>query len=1309
MFKVYIHLNDLFVTYPSTHAPAFGGGETLTPGVYSIGGAGSLGGAITLDGGGNPDAFFVIKFYGAMTAGAGAVVNLTNGAKSCNVFWIAEGAISVAANANIKGTLFARIGAVGLGAGAVLEGRMLTLEGALTTGVGASVSPPPLISTIPIFCESGCSSTASVDVLGVLSNFALYTNLGAVANTSTSGIDGNIGTDVGGISGYSSSVMVGTFNTADALTAQANIDLNIAYTSLMALPNTVLSHAPAFGTGETINAGVYFIAGAGSLAGTITLDGQNNPNAIFVFKFAGAFSVGAQSKIILANGARRCNVFWIGGAGVATGAVTMGAGSVLKGTFLSHGGACSSGDGLFLAGRQLSTGGAVNTYSGIIYNNPVCVTSTSLSTHPILAVVDNTPAVNGLTGGTTPALTLNDNLNGTPVVIGIAPGNVTLTGVTVPTGLTLNANGTVTIAPNTPAGNYSLTYKICEVTNPTNCSSVTSTIVVSAPAILAVVDAAGPINGTTGGTKVVNVLSNDILNGIPVSIAQVNLTTVTPNANLTLNANGSVDVAPNLPAGIYTLTYRICEKLNPINCDQAIVTINVVCGQIQTPTVSITQPTCTTTIGTITVTAPTGTGLTYSINSSTYQSGTSFSGLASGSYYVTVRNFSGCVSTATAAVINAQPATPTAPAAGSVTQPTCTVATGSFSITNYNAAFTYVVTPSTGVSVSGSTVTATAGTYTVTATLGACTSIASANVTVNAQPAIPAQPTLGTVIQPTCTVAKGSFTITNYNAAYTYIVTPSTGVSISGSTITAPAGIYTIKATLGSCPSIASLSVTVNAQTTSPVAATVSITQPTCTTSTGTIKVTAPIGTGLTYSINSSTYKSGTSFAGLTSGSYSVTVKNSTGCVSSVTVAVINAQPATPAQPTLCAVTQPTCTKATGSFSITNYNAAYTYTVTPSTGVSVSGSTITAPAGTYTVKAKLGACNSIASASVTVNAQTTSPSAATVSIAQPTCTIATGTITVTAPTGTGLNYSINSTTYQSGTSFAGLASGSYSVTVKNANGCVSTAIVAVINAQPTPCNNAGIYHTTKTCADYINNPGSQLVGQLCYTTDSSKITNVTPGQFFYFTTITAPSASFCIDIVETQSSNSLALFAIQQSNQITLWNASCSSIATGIQISLGLGRVCISNAIPGTQYVMSVKYDSKSVIGVAYKGTAPSCLYLFESKINGVTIAGSSTSINMVPNCVAKMSNEGVGNEADYSLNSFPNPFSEKFGISLQTQSNERINVLVYDVLGKLLDKKQVLASELEQLSLGINYSSGVYLLVVSQGAHIKKLHIIKK
>jgi hypothetical protein len=65
---------------------------------------------------------------------------------------------------------------------------------------------------------------------------------------------------------------------------------------------------------------------------------------------------------------------------------------------------------------------------------------------------------------------------------------------------------------------------------------------------------------------------------------------------------------------------------------------------VSAPTVSVTQPTSSNPKGSITVTSPLGSGYTYSLNNGTYQSSTIFSNLFAGSYNITVKNSSGCVS-----------------------------------------------------------------------------------------------------------------------------------------------------------------------------------------------------------------------------------------------------------------------------------------------------------------------------------------------------------------------------------------------------------------------------------------------------------------------------------------------------------------------------------------------------------------------------------------------------------------------------------------------------------------------------------------
>jgi hypothetical protein len=85
--------------------------------------------------------------------------------------------------------------------------------------------------------------------------------------------------------------------------------------------------------------------------------------------------VAVLSKMILINGARPCNVFFIAGATVVTGDISIAANAFLKGTFISHAGFCDAGTSLFLEGRLLSTIGAVSSYSSVLYTNPEYITS----------------------------------------------------------------------------------------------------------------------------------------------------------------------------------------------------------------------------------------------------------------------------------------------------------------------------------------------------------------------------------------------------------------------------------------------------------------------------------------------------------------------------------------------------------------------------------------------------------------------------------------------------------------------------------------------------------------------------------------------------------------------------------------------------------------------------------------------------------------------------------------------------------------------------------------------------------------------
>ncbi|MEI6899146.1 MAG: ice-binding family protein [Bacteroidota bacterium] len=205
---------------------------------------------------------------------------------------------------------------------------------------------------------------AQAPTLGTAANFVLFSTVGAVGNTGFSQITGNVGTNSGAITGFGN--VNGQMHAGDGVTAQCSADLQIAYNQLNATVPTFFP-APLLGNGQILNAGVYSISGATTMNLGLTLNGQGNPNAVFIFKIQGPFSTNASSKVYLINGAMACNVFW-----KVEGLVSMAAGTTMRGTVIANNAAINMNLGDTLEGRALSTTGAVNVYGVMAYTPIGC-------------------------------------------------------------------------------------------------------------------------------------------------------------------------------------------------------------------------------------------------------------------------------------------------------------------------------------------------------------------------------------------------------------------------------------------------------------------------------------------------------------------------------------------------------------------------------------------------------------------------------------------------------------------------------------------------------------------------------------------------------------------------------------------------------------------------------------------------------------------------------------------------------------------------------------------------------------------------
>jgi len=190
----------------------------------------------------------------------------------------------------------------------------------------------------------------------ILGSAATYGILAGSTVTCVTG--GTINADVGvspgsTTTGFPPCVITGSTNLANAAAAQAQIDLTTAYNYLAGRPcGTVVT--PADLGGRTLAPGIYCAASSMAVTGTVTLDGQGNANAVWVFQMGSTLTTGTSANIALIGGAQAKNVWWQVGS-----SATLGTGTTFRGNILALT-TITLVDNATMLGRALARNGAVS-------------------------------------------------------------------------------------------------------------------------------------------------------------------------------------------------------------------------------------------------------------------------------------------------------------------------------------------------------------------------------------------------------------------------------------------------------------------------------------------------------------------------------------------------------------------------------------------------------------------------------------------------------------------------------------------------------------------------------------------------------------------------------------------------------------------------------------------------------------------------------------------------------------------------------------------------------------------------------------
>ncbi|CAN5122434.1 hypothetical protein BH24ACT1_BH24ACT1_11750 [soil metagenome] len=224
------------------------------------------------------------------------------------------------------------------------------------------------------FATVGVSGAGSHPVgLGTADPFAVLAGAG-VTDAGSSTVNGDLGTcPTTAITGFPPGVVNGTIHAGDEVCFQAQADLTSAYNDAAGRAPTTTYAGPTDLGGETLVAGVYNSPESFAITGTLTLDAQNDPDAVFIFQAGSTLITAPNSTVALLNGAQACNVFWQVGS-----SATLGVNSTFVGTILALTD-ITANTGAEVEGRLLARNGAVTLDSNVI-TRPECAPTTTTTT-----------------------------------------------------------------------------------------------------------------------------------------------------------------------------------------------------------------------------------------------------------------------------------------------------------------------------------------------------------------------------------------------------------------------------------------------------------------------------------------------------------------------------------------------------------------------------------------------------------------------------------------------------------------------------------------------------------------------------------------------------------------------------------------------------------------------------------------------------------------------------------------------------------------------------------------------------------------
>ena len=209
-----------------------------------------------------------------------------------------------------------------------------------------------------------------------------------------------------------------------------------------------------------------------------------------------------------------------------------------------------------------------------------------------------------------------------------------------------------------------------------------------------------------------------------------------------------------------------------------------------------------------------------------------------------------------------------------------------------------------------------------------------------------------------------------------------------------------------------------------------------------------------------------------------------------------------------------------------------------------------------------------------------------------------------------------------------------------------------------------------------------------------KTTGTTYSAYGNICNITAPAIPSIQNVCDTQIPKSFINFGTKSSIAVTSYKFEITNTLTN----------SVQTLIKPVHY-----FNFKELSGIM-----PNTVYSIRVAVKtGLTFSEFSVACNITsPLANREIFAQGVLQESiteNFEVLVLPNPFTDNFALNITSSSTEKIEIKIFDMIGKLLESRELQFDDIQNFSIGNNYPSGVYSVIVTQNDNFKTIRVIKR